>query len=146
MNRKTSTPTQCGFMMKQITDCISKKSNNLFRAHDLTLRQINVLGYLYRRNEKTPLKAIEAEFHISQPTVAGVTGRLAKKKLIELNVSEENSSAKTAALTKLGQEVYLESSKYASDMEETVLQGLTPEEVSALQKTLTKILRNLYPR
>lgn len=146
MKSRNQTVTECGFMMKQITDYISKASNNLFRKKELTLRQISILAFLYRKGEKTPLKAIEAEFHISQPTVAGVTRRLEKKKLIELKTSSENSSAKTASLTESGTAVYLESRKHSSDMEDAILKGLTPQEITDLQKTLAKILNNLYRR
>lgn len=130
--------------MKQITDGISKTSNNQFRQYGLTLRQIRVLSFLYQKGEKVPLKAIEAEFHISQPTVAGIMQRLAKKKLIGLKVSATNGSAKTASLTEAGKKLYLESNKYASEMEVSILKGLDRKEVEDLEKTLKKVLNNLY--
>ena len=141
---KNDEQTQCGYLMKQITDGISKISNNQFRKCGLTLRQIRVLNFLYHQGQRVPLKQLEAQFHISQPTVAGITQRLAKKKLIVLKVSTTNGSAKTASLTEAGKKLYLESNKYASEMEVAILSGLDPKEVENLQQTLEKVLANIY--
>lgn len=79
--------------MKQITDYISKTTNRQLREHDITLSQVQVLGFLYEKGENIPLKSIEAEFHITQPTVAGITRRLVNKELISLQTHPDNSSA-----------------------------------------------------
>mgnify|MGYP001768831851 CR=1 FL=1 len=41
-----SESSNCGFLMKQITDYISKKTNRHLREHDITLTQVQVLGFL----------------------------------------------------------------------------------------------------
>ncbi len=137
-----SESSNCGFLMKQITDYISKTTNRQLREHDITLSQVQVLGFLYEKGENIPLKSIEAEFHISQPTVAGITRRLVNKELISLQTHPDNSSAKTASLTEKGKQVFLESRFYSRSMEQKITENLSQDEIQELNEILEKIINS----
>ena len=115
-----SESSNCGFLMKQITDYISKTTNRQLREHDITLSQVQVLGFLYEKGENIPLKSIEAECHISQP----------------------NSSAKTASLTEKGKQVFLESRFYSRSMEQKITENLSQDEIQELKEILEKIINS----
>ena len=73
--------------------------------------QANIMGFLHARGTDVPLKEIEAEYRISQPTVSGLCHRMEEKGLIELLTDPSNRSAKTARLTEKGEALNREAEK-----------------------------------
>ena len=80
--------TECGMLIKQISDSIARMSNNELRKSGLTLSQLRYLEYLSEsQNEPTPFKELEAHFMVSPAHgcrrdqafgTQGACGRLAK--------------------------------------------------------------------
>jgi DNA-binding MarR family transcriptional regulator len=143
MKNSNEFPTQCGYLIKQISDGMGTKANNQLKEHGLTMMQANILDFLHRKGEDVPLKKIETAFRISQPTVSGLCHRMEQKGLIVLRQDPSNMSAKTASLTEKGETLVKEAGKETAAMEETLLKGMDEAQRKELQQLLQKILINL---
>ena len=136
--------TECGLLIKQISEQISKTANNALRADNLTLSQLRCLEYIHKNpKDKVPLKEIEAYFHISQPTLAGIISRLCQKELILTETSEINSRAKTVSLTPAGERLFLSFDERRDTMESSLLASLTDTEKHTLYELLKKVNNGL---
>ncbi|MGI5887900.1 MAG: MarR family winged helix-turn-helix transcriptional regulator [Oscillospiraceae bacterium] len=143
MKQSDEFPTECGYLIKQISDGMGKKANNQLREHGLTMMQASILDFLQRSGGDVPLKKIETNFRISQPTVSGLCHRMEQKGLIELHEDPSNMSAKTARLTEKGAALIKDAGKETASMEETLLNGMDQMQKEELQSLLKKILNNL---
>jgi DNA-binding MarR family transcriptional regulator len=143
MSKEKTFPTQCGYLIKQISDGMGKKANNQLREHGLTMMQANVLDFLKRKGTDVPLKQIETAFRIAQPTVSGLCHRMELKGLIELRQDPSNMSAKTARLSKKGEALVKDAGTETANMEKTLLKGFDEAQKEELQSFLKKILTNL---
>lgn len=136
--------TECGLLIKQISDHISKTANNELRADNLTLSQLRCLEYIYESpKDKIPLKEIEAHFHISQPTLAGIIARLTQKGLLITEISEANARAKTASLTPMGNGLFHTFDERRETMENRLLASLSEEEKVDFYNLLKKVNNGL---
>lgn len=136
--------TECGLLIKQISDHISKTANNELRADNLTLSQLRCLEYIYESpRDRIPLKEIEAHFHISQPTLAGIVARLTQKGLLITEISESNARAKTASLTPKGNELFHTFDERREMMENRLLAALSEEEKVDFYNLLKKVNNEL---
>ena len=136
--------TECGLMIKMISDHISKSANNALRADNLTLSQLRCLEYIHENaKEKIPLKEIEAHFHISQPTLAGIIARLTQKGLVITKVSDMNPRAKTVSITPEGTDLFLKSHDRREEMENILLAALSDEEKTVFYEILKKVYNGL---
>ena len=136
--------TECGLLIKQISDQISKLANNALRADNLTLSQLRCLEYIHeRQKDKIPLKEIKAHFHISQPSLAGIIARLTQKGLVVTEKSESNSRAKTACLTAKGNELFLTIDEHRESMESLLLAPLSEEEKKSFSEILQRVNNGL---
>ena len=136
--------TECGLLIKQISDQISKTSNNELREDNITLSQLRCLEYIHKNpKEKIPLKEIEAHFHISQPTLAGLISRLCQKGLVVTETSEINSRAKTVSLTHTGKDLFLKYNERRDLMEDSLLNTLTDTERQTFYELLIKVHNGL---
>ena len=136
--------TECGLMIKMISDHIAKSANNALRSDNLTLTQLRCLEYIHENiKEKIPLKEIEAHFQISQPTLAGIMARLTQKGLVITEVSDMNPRAKTVSITSEGKELFLKSDERREEMENILLAALSGEEKTAFYEMLKKVYNGL---
>ena len=136
--------TEGGLLIKQISEQISKTANNALRADNLTLSQLRCLEYIHENaKDKVPLKEIEAHFHISQPTLAGIISRLCQKELILTETSEINSRAKTVSLTPAGEKLFLSFDERRDTMESSLLASLTDTEKHTFYELLKKVNNGL---
>lgn len=130
--------------MKMIDDCIKRKANNDLEAMDLTLAQHRTLVYLVRREGHTAeLKAIEREFRVSQPTVAGIAQRLEAKGYVESLKHPTDRRVKLIRLTPQGEELCRRSWEKMKKRSESMTAGLSPEELEELDRLLDVVYRNI---
>jgi DNA-binding MarR family transcriptional regulator len=139
-----SQSSECGMLIKQISDCVARLSNNQLRDADLTLSQIRYLSFLYEHEGSlVSFKEIQEHFGVSQPTVTGILKRLMAKRLVFSETGAEGGRSKSYGLTQLGV-MQLESAEAAREaQEEQLLSPLGDTEREAFQDMLTRILDNL---
>ncbi|MEA4912104.1 MAG: MarR family transcriptional regulator [Oscillospiraceae bacterium] len=136
--------SDCGMLVKLISDSIARISNNELRENDLTLSQLRYLEYLYAHPyAPTPFKELETHFQVSQPTAAGIIRRLESKGLILTQASECGGKARTAALTQRGKQLYEVAEARRSETETLLLAPLEETDKERFYAMLQKIYRNL---
>lgn len=138
------TTTDCGMLVKLISDSIMRISNNELRKNGLTLSQLRYLEYLYvHPNSPTPFKELETYFQVSQPTVAGIIRRLESKRLILTQANECGGKARAAVLTESGNQLYEVAEARRSEMETLLLSPLDEADRDRFHAMLEVIYRNL---
>lgn len=130
--------------LKMIDECIKKKANNDLVEMDLTIVQHHTLVYLvHQENHTAELKAIEREFHVSQPTVAGIAQRLEAKGYVEALGNPRDKRVKLIRLTPQGEALCRRSWEKMKARMNAMTAGLTEEDLSELDRLLDLVYRNL---
>ena len=130
--------------MKMIDDLIKRKANSDLEAMDLTLVQHHTLVYLVHQEAHTAeLKAIEREFRVSQPTVAGIAQRLEAKGYVEALRHPKDRRIKMIRLTPQGEELCSRSWEKMKKRTRAMTAGLSPEELEELDRMLDVVYRNI---
>lgn len=130
-----------GYLIKSINDKLKTKADDDLKRHNLTLSQSRIVGFLTINGGKATQKEIEDFLNVSHPTVVGLVSRMEQNGMVRS--SDSDGRSKSVCLTE-------QATKIAKDMDETInererklLFGLSEEEVSSLEKTLTAMLNNL---
>ncbi|MGI6108704.1 MAG: MarR family winged helix-turn-helix transcriptional regulator [Eubacteriaceae bacterium] len=132
--------TDCGLLIKHISDAVGRKSNNQLRKDELTMSQMRFLGYLNEQmDRKVPLKELESEFEVAQSTVAGIISRLEKKEFVITEQNENDARAKNVYLSEKGQDLIADAEVYRIQSEDMLTAPLTEEETGELKRLLMKV-------
>ena len=130
--------------IKIINDRLEKEANNILREKGLTSVQMHVLMLLLDAEDRTvPLKEVERELHVAQPTAAGIVVRLEQKGFLESRLSEEDRRVKLLRLTEAGRKQCRECLSRAREAEIRVRAALTEDEYGELSGLLEKIILSL---
>ena len=130
--------------LKMIDESIKRKANADLEQMGLTIVQHHVLVYLVRREGHiAPLKEIEREFHVSQPTVAGVARRLEAKGYVSAEQHPDDRRVKQIRLTERGEELCRRSWEKMKSRFAVMTDGLSPEECVQLDRLLDVVYRNI---
>ena len=130
--------------LKRIDDSIKKKANNDLLEMDLTIVQHRTLVYLVRQKDHTAeLKAIEREFRVSQPTVAGIAQRLEAKGYVEALAHPTDKRVKMVRLTPQGEALCRRSWEKMKTRMDGMTAGLSEAELGEMDRLLDVVYRNL---
>ena len=130
--------------LKMIDESIKRKANNDLVEMDLTLVQHHTLVYLVRQPEHTAeLKAIEREFRVSQPTVAGIAQRLEAKGYVEALGCPTDKRIKLIRLTPQGEELCRRSWEKMKSRAAGMTAGISEEELAELERLLEIVYHNI---
>ena len=136
--------SDCGRLLKEISDNMEKNANNALRQYDLTLTQVSVLVILMEYpEEKIPLKTLERLLHVAQPTVAGIVNRLVQKGMIVLLGDQNDKRVKYVSVTELGREKCRATRVQKETMEQKMLEVLSEPERAEFEQMLLKIWNHL---
>ncbi len=136
--------TPNGLLIKQIHDCLEKKSNNALRSRDLTMMQVSVLLELQTAPEKRlSMKELERHFQIAQSTVAGIISRLEQKGFVEALGDATDKRIKLVHITTAGENCCKDAEGLMDEAEETMHRGFSKEDRDTLNALLAKVLENL---
>lgn len=134
----------CGFLIKQIHDCIARYADNDLRNSGLTLMQNRVILSLHMSSNNTKsLKELEKEFNVSQPTMAGIIRRLCNKGYVITFGDALDKRIKHVQLTSSGIDCYNDAQKHIDKMEAKLLSNLSEEEQIQLRQLLLKVLNTI---
>ena len=130
--------------LKRIDESFKKKANNDLVEMDLTLVQHQTLVYLvHQEGHAAELKAIEREFRVSQPTVAGIAQRLEAKGYVEALGSPRDKRVKLIRLTPQGEELCRRSWEKMKTRMAGMTAGLSEDELAELDRLLDVVYRNI---
>lgn len=132
--------TDCGAILKQISDELGKNANNALRSQDLTRTQAGILIWLDRIESKSAtFKELEKNFGVSQPTIVGIIKRLEQKDLIAIQSDKLDRRIRIAQLTEKGREKCRIGYEHMTRAEEELLHGLSAEERAEFTRLLIKV-------
>ncbi len=135
---------QCSFYIKHINDVLQRDCNNALRTVGLTLSQLTVLYQLEASpNGELPLKELEKQLQVAQPTAAGIITRLEQKGFAEGYGSGTDKRIKIVRITDSGRACFAQSLIHAEEAEARLLSGLTEEEQILFNRLLKKVGESL---
>jgi len=130
----------CGLLLKKICDAMERINNANLKRYQLTNSQLRYLIFLYEnRPRKIPMKTLEGQFQVAQPTVAGIIRRLEEKDLIVTAVSAADSRAKTVELSAAGLELMNRGIQQRRHIENWITDNLTQTETEQFRRLLNKV-------
>jgi DNA-binding MarR family transcriptional regulator len=132
--------TDCGMLIKLISDQIESRSNRVLHERNLTASQFRYLEFLDQKGDTVLFKDVERHFQTSQPTVSGIMSRLAEKGLIDIEAAD-SGRAKKARLTEKGKTMVDDSRIVRKTEEERILGALKEEEREPFHDMLVRISR-----
>lgn len=136
--------SDCGFLIKQILDCMEKYANNDLRESNLTLMQNRVIMSLHMSSNNTKtLKELEKEFNVSQPTMVGIIHRLSEKGYVKTFRDANDKRIKHVQLTGSGIDCSNDAHMHVEKMEAKLLSNLSEEEQTQLKQLLLKVLNTI---
>ena len=86
---------------------------------------------------------VEAEFHLTHPTVSGLLSRLEQKGFIELRTDPEDRRCKRIYVLEKGVRCHELMHKTIGENEQRMLLGFTPEEQELFSDFLQRAIRNM---
>lgn len=131
-------------LIKNISEKLDKKSNNLLREYDITISQVRVLYDLMQvSNHSLTFKEVEKLSGVSQSACVGIVSRLEEKKLVRSHVDRSDRRVKIVRITKAGEELLQIASSKLEPTEEQIHKGFTAEEKNELFYLLLRLSDNL---
>lgn len=134
----------CGLLLKQIHDEMSKNANNALRSQNITLAQLEVLDQLDQAPEgRYSLKELEQILHVAQSTAAGIISRLEQKGFVAGYGDAEDRRIKRVQITPAGVECVRTALHHRAEAEEVLLSNLTEAERNLFYMLLKKVRDSL---
>lgn len=136
-----------GLEIKKLNNLISRNISNL-----KTIAMLNEIsnsnGFILRyieehENELVTQKDIEVAFGITRSTASTVLSLMEKKELITREVLKEDNRVKKVMITDKGKSVNADIKKEIDDFEQTLILGLSEEEINQFLNCINKIKNNL---
>ncbi len=132
--------SDCGGLIKQISDEMRKKANNAIRSYNITLAQLGALIELERAPDgQRSLKELEKLLHVAQSTAAGIIARLEQKGFVQGFEATDDRRVKLVRITPDGQACVHNSLQKRNVAEEELLGGLTEAEHKQFYILLKKV-------
>lgn len=134
----------CGLLLKQIHDEMSKNANNALRSQNITLAQLEVLDLLDQAPEgRYSLKELEQILHVAQSTAAGIISRLEQKGFVAGYGDAADRRIKRVQITPAGVECVRTALHHRAEAEEVLLSNLTEAERNLFYMLLKKVRDSL---
>ena len=133
-----------GPRLRKLDQLITQIINRAFGAMDLTTTQSHILRYL-SENEGSVIypKDIEKRFGLTHPTVSGVLQRLEAKQYIVCSPDPDDRRYKRVALTDRARRQQQSICLFFSELEQSLVRGMTPDEVQTFIRLLELASENL---
>lgn len=132
-----------GYQFKIINDRIKQRADADLQAHDLTLTQTRVLGFIMEAGGQVAQKDIERDLQVSHPTVVGVVSRMEQKGFLTSWVDPMDRRNKLIRVTPKAIETDRQINATVQKQDEKLLRGLTPQQIEVLCACLDHIAKNL---
>lgn len=131
-----------GLLLQESSALMKRRFEQEARPQQLTLMQWRVLAELSRSGPVRQVALVEA-INVSAMTVSDVADRLEKAGLVSRVPAPSDSRAKEISLTAAGERKVAEMRDIAVGVFAEVFDGIPPEDLDTLSRTLTRIVANL---
>ena len=126
--------------------CCDQTMTEALNNMGLTASQGRLMAFLAHRGEQpTYAKDVEAEFHLSHPTVSGLLSRLEQKDFLELKTDPNDRRSKRIVISEKGMACHERMHAAIIENESRIVQGFTEEEKKLLARLLQRAIDNVLP-
>lgn len=133
--------------LKALDVALTKAMSAALRGEAVTASQAGILLFLaQRRGEPTPNRRIEEHFNISNPAASTMVKRLESKGLVTTAVNPDDKRCHCVSITDLGYESMVSADRKVKLLDETILAGFSPEEISKAYELIDRMAANLQTR
>ena len=135
--------THYGFLIRILHWCNSNSMDSAMENLELTGSQGHIMAYLAHAKEPPCPRDLEAEFHMTHPTVSGLLSRLEKKDFIALRPDAADRRCKRIYVLPRGRECQETMHRTILANEDRLVQGFTQEEQELFARLLTQAIGNM---
>ena len=126
--------------------CCDQTMTEALNNMGLTASQGRLMAFLAHRGEQpTYAKDVEAEFHLSHPTVSGLLSRLEQKDFLELKTDPNDRRSKRIVISEKGMACHERMHAVILENESRIVQGFSPEEKALFTQFLQRAIDNVRP-
>ena len=135
-----------GHLIRILHWCTDQAMTDALDKVDLTAAQGRLMAFLARRGERpTYAKDVEAEFHLSHPTVSGLLSRLEQKDFLELKTDPNDRRSKRIVISEKGMACHERMHAAIMENESRIVQGFSEEEKAQFAQFLQRAIDNVCP-
>ena len=117
--------------------------DNAMESMELTAVQGHIMAYLAHAKQPPCPRDLEAEFHLTHPTVSGILSRLEQKGFLELRTDPEDRRCKRIYVLDKGWQCHEVMHSTIQENERRMTEGFTPEEQEVFSALLQRAIRNM---
>ena len=117
--------------------------DNAMESMELTAVQGHIMAYLAHAKHPPCPRDLEAEFHLTHPTVSGILSRLEQKGFLELRTDPEDRRCKRIFVLEKGWQCHEVMHSTIQENERRMTEGFTPEEQEIFAGLLRRAIRNM---
>ena len=135
-----------GHLVRILHWCCDQTMTDALNKVDLTASQGRLMAFVAHRGEQpTYARDVEAELHLTHPTVSGLLSRLEQKGFIELNTDPNDRRSKRIVISEKGLACHERMHAAISEHESRVVPGFTEEEKALFALFLQRAIDNVRP-
>ena len=135
-----------GHLIRILHWCTDQAMTDALNKVDLTAAQGRLMAFLARRGERpTYAKDVEAEFHLSHPTVSGLLSRLEQKDFLELKTDPKDRRSKRILISEKGLACHERMHAVILENESRIVRGFSEEEKAQFAQFLQRAIDNVCP-
>lgn len=142
-----SSKTEIGFQIKTVSNLIGRRfheGSNKDKTNELTGMQRWIIRFIYiNRDRDVFQKDIEKEFNVRRSTATGMLQLLVKNGYLSRESVSYDARLKKLVLTEKAIIIQQKIEKKINDIEETLVTGLSEEEIKNFQLIIEKIKKNI---
>ena len=132
-----------GFLVRILHWCTHQSMDNALQTMELTAAQGHVMAYLAHAKHPPCPRDLEAEFHLTHPTVSGLLSRLEQKGFIELCTDPEDRRCKRIYVLPKGKQCHEVMHQTILANEQRMTEGFTEQEREQFSDLLQRAIRNM---
>ena len=132
-----------GHMLRILHWCTDQSMTSALETMDLTAAQGHIMAYLAHAKQPPCPRDLEAEFHLTHPTVSGLLSRLEQKGFIELRTDPEDRRCRRIYVLEKGWQCHELMHQIIQNNEQRMTEDFTEEERKLFSDLLQRAIRNM---
>ena len=135
--------TNYGFLIRVLHHCARQSMDSAMETMELTAAQGPIMAYLAHAEQPLCPRDLEAEFHLTHPTVSGLLSRLEQKGFVELRTDPEDRRCKRIYILDKGWQCHEVMHRTIQENERRMTEGFTEEERELFSNLLRRAIQNM---
>ena len=126
--------------------CCDQTMTEALNKMDLTASQGRLMAFVAHRGQRpTYARDVEAELHLTHPTVSGLLSRLEQKGFVELKTDPNDRRSKRIVISDKGLACHERMHTVIKENESRIVQGFSEEEKALFAQLLQRAIDNVLP-